>query len=176
MKNKGKINHSVQEGIFFLLVGAALLGYAVTSYGKAFNKDWGQSPYLFPLMVAAAFMVLALCLIKEGTAEWKRTTEGERSGNMASRAAGNWKGIGIVLVLCVIYYAVLMYLKMPYISVGIFTFFLTFSTFEVATWLFLIVMMMYMGVRKPVILIPVPLGVTLFLSIAFRAMLNVLLP
>ena len=81
-----------------------------------------------------------------------------------------------MLVLCVIYYAVLMYLKMPYITVGIFTFFLTFSTFEVATWLFLIVMMMYMGVRKPVILIPVPLGVTLFLSIAFRTMLNVLLP
>ena len=57
MKNKGRINHSVQEGIFFLLVGAALLGYAVTSYGKAFNKDWNQSPYLFPLMVAAAFYV-----------------------------------------------------------------------------------------------------------------------
>ncbi len=176
MKNKGKINHSVQEGIFFLLVGAALLGYAVTSYGKAFNKDWGQSPYLFPLMVAAAFMVLALSLIKEGMAEWKKTAEGETPGKEGRKAAGNWKGIVTVLVLCIIYYMAMLYVKMPYVTVGIFTFFFTFSTFEVATWIFLIAMMVYMGVRKPVILALVPLGVTLFLSIAFRTMLNVLLP
>ena len=176
MEKKGKINHSVQEGIFFLVVGAALLGYAVASYGKAFNKDWGQSPYLFPLMVAAAFMVLALGLIKEGMAEWKKTAEGEAPGKEGKKAAGNRKGIVVVLALCIIYYMAMMYVKMPYVTVGIFTFFFTFSTFEVATWIFLIAMMVYMGVRKPVILALAPLGVTLFLSIAFRTMLNVLLP
>lgn len=176
MKNKGKINRSVEEGIFFLLAGAALLGYAVTSYGKAFNKDWGQSPYLFPLMVAAAFMILAVCLIKEGLTERKRTVESETSGKPARPDAGNWKGIAVVLILCALYYGALMCVKMPYITVGIFTFFFTFSTFEVATWIFLIVMMVYMGVKKPVILVLVPLGFTLFLSIAFRTMLNVLLP
>lgn len=209
MKNKGKINHSVQEGIFFLLVGAALLGYAVTSYEKAFNKNWSQSPYLFPMMVAAVFLFLAVCLIKEGTAQWKtgagdgsrkkqrgeavsgeagrreavsgeaerrETVSGETGRGKPVREAGNWKGIGIVLLLCIVYYGALFYVKMPYINVGIFTFFFTFSTFEVATWLFLIVMMAYMGVRKPLILAAVPLGFTLFLSIAFRTMLNVLLP
>lgn len=176
MKNKGKINHSVQEGIFFLLVGAALLGYAVTSYGKAFNKDWGQSPYLFPLMVAAAFMFLAICLIREGTAEWKRTAEGETSGKAAAPETKNWKGVAVVLALCALYYGALSYVKMPYVTVGIFTFFFTFSTFEVATWVFLMAMMVYMGVRRPVILVLVPLGTALFLSIAFRTMLNVLLP
>lgn len=178
MKNKGRINHSVQEGIFFLLVGAALLGYAVTSYGKAFNKDWNQSPYLFPLMVAAAFMFLAVCLIREGAAEWKKTAEGE--GKALDRAdaheARNWRGVGVVLILCALYYGALSFVKLPYVTVGIFAFFFTFSTFEVATWIFLIAMMVYMGVRKPTILALVPLGFTLFLSIAFRTMLNVLLP
>lgn len=184
MKNKGKINHSIQEGIFFFLVGAALLGYAVTSYGKAFNKNWSQSPYLFPMMVAAAFMFLAVCLIREGAARQKTEAaavsgepESVKAGNGKSgREAGNWKGIGVVLLLCAIYYGALFYVKMPYITVGIFTFFFTFSTFEVATWIFLIAMMAYMGVRKPLILAAVPLGFTLFLSIAFRTMLNVLLP
>ena len=199
MKNKEKINHSIQEGIFFFLAGAALLGYAVTSYEKAFNKNWSQSPYLFPMMVAAVFLFLAVCLIKEGTAQWKtgagdgsgkkqrgeavsgeagrrEAVSGETGSGKPVREAGNWKGIGIVLLLCIVYYGALFYVKMPYINVGIFTFFFTFSTFEVATWLFLIVMMAYMGVRKPLILAAVPLGFTLFLSIAFRTMLNVLLP
>lgn len=192
MKNKGRINHSVQEGIFFFLVGAALLGYAVTAYGKAFNKDWGQSPYLFPLMVAVAFMVLAVCLIKEGVTEWKKTGETKnltgrgikeslaaddsKKVEKAVRRAENWTGVAVVLVLCALYYAALVYAKIPYITVGIFTFFFTFSTFEVATLIFLAVMMAYMGVRKPLILALVPLGATLFLSIAFRTMLNVLLP
>lgn len=198
MKNKGKINHSIQEGIFFFLVGAALLGYAVTSYGKAFNKNWSQSPYLFPMMVSAAFMFLAVCLIREGTARQRTEaagsgkTENEKPGSPKpgsekpgsekadsgepGREAGNWKGIGVVLLLCAVYYGALFCVKMPYITVGIFTFFFTFSTFEVATWIFLIIMMAYMGVRKPLILAAVPLGFTLFLSIAFRTMLNVLLP
>lgn len=184
MKNKGKINHSVQEGVFFFLVGAALLGYAVTSYEKAFNKVWAQSPYLFPLMVAVAFMVLAACLIREGMGreEAERETDGREGDKSpqtkadASEAAGNGKGVAVVLVLCGIYYAALACWKFPYITVGIFSFFFTFSTFEVATLIFLVGMMAYMGVRKPVILTLVPLGTTLFLSIAFRAMLNVLLP
>ena len=39
-----------------------------------------------------------------------------------------------------------------------------------------IAMMVFMGVRKPVILALVPLGTTLFLSLAFRTFLHVLLP
>lgn len=174
MKNKGKINHSIQEGILFFMTGAALLGYAVASYEKAFNKNWSQSPYLFPVMVAAAFMFLAVCLIKEGVSQQK--TGGDAASEKPVREEGNRKGIGIVLLLCAVYYGVLFYVKMPYITVGIFSFFFTFSTFEVATWIFLIVMMAYMGVRKPLILAAVPLGFTLFLSITFRTMLNVLLP
>ncbi len=169
-------NHSVQEGIFFLFAGAALLVYAVTSYGKAFNKDWSQSPYLFPLMVAVSFMFLAACLIREGAREQK---EGARSGNLdkaGAREVRNWRGVAAVLAMCALYYGALFFVKMPYITVGILTFSFTFSTFEAATWIFLVAMMVYMGVRKPLILGLVPLGAALFLSIAFRAMLNVLLP
>ena len=80
------------------------------------------------------------------------------------------------LLLCGIYYLALAELKIPYITIGIFSFLYTFSTFEVATIVFLAVMMAFMGVRRLRILLLVPLGTTLFLSIAFRAMLHVLLP
>ena len=52
----------------------------------------------------------------------------------------------------------------------------TFSTFEVVTVVFLIAMMVFMGVRKIPVLVFVPIGTTLFLSLAFRTFLHVLLP
>ena len=52
----------------------------------------------------------------------------------------------------------------------------TFSTFEVVTIVFLIAMMIFMGVRKIPVLVFVPIGTTLFLSLAFRTFLHVLLP
>ena len=174
MDDREKINRSIQEGVFFFAVGAALLGYAVTAYRKAFHKDWGQSPYLFPMMVAVALMFLSLCLLKEGAAERKK--EAGEGGQTLRPRAGNLGGVAVVLALCAVYYAALFYVKLPYVTVGIFQFFFTLSTFEAATWIFLILMMVYMGVRKPVILTLIPAGFTLFLSIAFRTLLNVLLP
>ena len=64
----------------------------------------------------------------------------------------------------------------PYVTIGIFSLMYTFSTYEVATVVFLAAMMAFMSVRKLPILIFVPLGTTLFLSIAFRTLLHVLLP
>ena len=62
------------------------------------------------------------------------------------------------------------------VTIGIFSFMYTFSTFEVVTVPFLASMMAFMGVRKVRVLVLVPLGTTLFLSIAFRTLLHVLLP
>ena len=82
----------------------------------------------------------------------------------------------IAMILCMLYYAALAFLKIPYITIGILSFMYTFSTFEVVTVVFLIAMMIFMGVRKIPVLVFVPIGTTLFLSLAFRTFLHVLLP
>lgn len=181
-----------------------LLSYSLTSYNKAFNKEWGQSPYLFPLLVAAALIGLSVWLTAEGVRAMKKPGEVEKplpeeaqpeetqpeavqaqadqktalpagSAAVVSRSA-KIRGVVITLVLCVLYYMALAFLKIPYITVGILSFQYTFSTFEVVTLVFLGAMMGYMGVRKSLILTLVPLATTLFLSIAFRTLLHVLLP
>lgn len=188
---KTKIHSLIIEGIVFCGSGLLLLSYSLTSYSEAFNKEWGQSPYLFPLLVAAALIGLSVWLMAEGVRALKKTgtekttlTEGAKEG-MGQAAADSVvvvsqsvkiRGVVIALVLCVLYYMALAFLKIPYITVGILSFQYTFSTFEVVTLVFLGAMMGYMGVRKPLILTLVPLGTTLFLSIAFRTLLHVLLP
>lgn len=208
---KTKIHSLIIEGIVFCGSGLLLLSYSLTSYNKAFNKEWGQSPYLFPLLVAAALIGLSVWLMMEGVRAMKKTGKTEMllteelpaaspaqlpqdspeaeqqeagqetkpmqagPGAVVSRSK-KIRGVVIALVLCVLYYMALAFLKIPYITVGILSFQYTFSTFEIVTLVFLGAMMGYMGVRKPLILTLVPLGTTLFLSIAFRTLLHVLLP
>ena len=65
---------------------------------------------------------------------------------------------------------------MPYLAVTVFSLTLTLSTFEVATFVFLLVMMLYLGVKNRGVLAIAPLATTVFLSIMFRTLLRVLLP
>ena len=170
---KNKMHSLIIEGILFCGSGLGLLAYSLTSYGKAFNKSWAQSPYLFPLIVGVALTGLSLWILGEGI-----QAMGKGAGQAAGKAgsAGQVRGVIMVLVLCGIYYLALAELKLPYITIGIFSFLYTFSTFEVVTVVFLAAMMAFMGVRKIPVLVLVPLGTTLFLSIAFRTLLHVLLP
>ena len=62
MKNKEKINHSIQEGIFFFLAGAALLGYAVTSYVGQ-NLGAGLLGRIKKGMRSAALIALATSVV-----------------------------------------------------------------------------------------------------------------
>ena len=153
---KNKIHSLIVEGIVFCGSGLVLLSYSLSSYAKGFNKSWAQSPYLFPLIVAIAMIGLSLWIVGEKT-EKRR-----------------W--VVIALILCVLYYAALAFIKVPYVTIGILSFAYTFSTFEVVTIVFLIAMMIFMGVRKIPVLVFVPIGTTLFLSLAFRTFLHVLLP
>ena len=127
MKQKCLHNHSLQEGVFFLLMGGALLRYGLDSHSKSFNKDWTQSAYLFPVIVALLLCALAV-------------------------------------------------IRMPYLAATVFSLTLTLSTFEVATFAFLLVLMLYLGVRSRKVLLTVPLATTVFLSVMFRTLLRVLLP
>lgn len=185
---KNKIHSLIVEGVLFCGSGLGLLSYSLLSYEKSFNKDWAQSPYLFPLLVGLAMTGLSIWLIGEGVqasrkeaadADGKRETEAvnTKGGNTRKAISGEQiSGVIAALVLCGIYYLLLANLKIPYVTIGIFSFMYTFSTFEVATVVFLAAMMAFMGVRRPPVLFLVPLVTTLFLSIAFRTLLHVLLP
>lgn len=174
---KTKIHSLIIEGIVFCGSGLGLLSYSLSSYGKAFNKSWAQSPYLFPLIVSFGLIVLSIWLIGEGLRASKKTgTAPDQAAQIAVPPSDKIRSVVVVLVICVLYYAALAFLKIPYITVGVLSFQYTFSTFEVVTLVFLGAMMGYMGVRKPAVLLLVPVGTTLFLSIAFRALLHVLLP
>ena len=100
----------------------------------------------------------------------------------AAKMAGSTKSRGkllsilVVLVLCCLYYLVLAEVSIPRVTIGILSLSITISIFEVATVVFLIAMMIFMGVRKMPVLVFVPIGTTLFLSLAFRTFLHVLLP
>ena len=163
---KNKVSSLIAEGILFCGSGILLLSYSLISYAKAFNKSWSQSPYLFPVLVGAALIGLSIWIMGQGVLAMKRVGNGitlkektDSKGKMA-RVLG-------VLVLCGLYYLVLGEVSIPRVTISI---------FEVATVIFLIAMMWFMKVRKVAVLVLVPIGTSLFLSIAFRTCLHVMLP
>ena len=174
---KNKIHSLIVEGIVFCGSGLVLLSYSLSSYAKGFNKSWAQSPYLFPLIVALAMIGLSLWIVGEGVTAMKKeaAVPNDRKVSKAEKTEKR-RGVVIALILCVLYYAALAFVNVPYVTIGILSFAYTFSTFEVVTIVFLIAMMIFMGVRKIPVLVFVPIGTTLFLSLAFRTFLHVLLP
>ena len=174
---KNKIHSLIVEGFVFCGSGLVLLSYSLSSYAKGFNKSWAQSPYLFPLIVALAMIGLSLWIVGEGVTAMKKeaAVPNDRKVSKAEKTEKR-RWVVIALILCVLYYAALAFVNVPYVTIGILSFAYTFSTFEVVTIVFLIAMMIFMGVRKIPVLVFVPIGTTLFLSLAFRTFLHVLLP
>lgn len=174
---KNKIHSLIVEGIVFCGSGLVLLSYSLSSYAKGFNKSWVQSPYLFPLIVALAMIGLSLWIVGEGVTAMKKEAAVPNDKKVSKEEkTEKRRWVVIALILCVLYYAALAFVNVPYVTIGILSFAYTFSTFEVVTIVFLIAMMIFMGVRKIPVLVFVPIGTTLFLSLAFRTFLHVLLP
>ena len=167
MKQKCLHNHSLQEGVLFLLLGGALLRYGLDSHSKSFNKDWTQSAYLFPVIVALLLGALAVMLLVQGV----RAADEKQAAR-----CGEARRVLIVLGMTLAYYLALAVIRMPYLAATVFSLTLTLSTFEVATFAFLLVLMLYLGVRSRKVLLTVPLATTVFLSVMFRTLLRVLLP
>lgn len=159
-------NRLLQEGVFFLLLGGALLAHSLDAYGKSFNKDWSQSPYLFPVIAAVSLGALAAMLLAQGV----------REKQAQAAAHGHSRQVLCVLGMTLAYYLALSVIKMPYLAVTVSSLTLTLSTFEVATFVFLLAMMLYLGVRSRKVLLSVPIATTVFLSVMFRTLLRVLLP
>ena len=74
----------------------------------------------------------------------------------------SWRRFWSVLLLCVLYYVVLGEVSIPRVTIGILSFSITISIFEVATIVFLIAMMAFMGCGKVPVLILVPVCTSLF--------------
>lgn len=167
MKLKSKINHAMQEGIFFLLLSGALLWYSLDSYNHSFNHDWTQSPSLFPVLVSVLMALFGVIILRQGLRE--KQADAVAEGTQPLQAL-------ILLGLVLAYYLALAVIKLPYLAVTIAGLTFSLSTFEVATIVFLAVMMFYLGVRSKPVLVCVPIGAAVFLSVIFRTMLRVLLP
>lgn len=165
-------NHAIQEGALLLLLCGGLLGYSLDGYNRAFNKDWTQSPFLFPVIMGGLLGLLGLLLLTQGI----RSLKPANTDAAASHDRGSALRVLALVGLCLVYYAALSWLKLPYIACTIGGMILRFSTFELATLLFLAAMMFFMGVRKRPLLILVPIGTTLFISVMFRTLLHVILP
>jgi len=142
------------------------LWYSVDAYGKSYIKDWAQSPSLFPLIVAVLLALLGAVILMQGL---RKTAPSVGKGGRA-------REVLILLGMSLAYYLALSVIRLPYLAVTLGTLSFAFSTFELATVVFLAAMMFYLGVRSRPVLIALPLGMTAFLSVMFRTLLHVLLP
>ena len=162
-------------GILTMLMFGTI--YAWSIFIPPLEAEFGWTRSQTSLVFSVAMIGLSLWIVGEGVTAMKKAAANpddkkpEKAGKTEKR---RW--VVIALILCAIYYAALAFIKIPYITIGILSFAYTFSTFEVVTVVFLIAMMVFMGVRKIPVLVFVPIGTTLFLSLAFRTFLHVLLP
>ena len=166
MKQKRYLVPAVQEGTLILLLGGWLMWYSVDAYNHSYIKDWAQSPSLFPLVVAGLLALLGVVILGQGLKE-----EAPASGQ-----GGRVREVILLLGMSLAYYLALSVIRLPYLAVTLGTLSFAFSTFELATVVFLAAMMFYLGVRSRPVLIALPLGMTAFLSVMFRTLLHVMLP
>jgi len=166
MKQKRYLVPAVQEGTLILLLGGWLMWYSVDAYNHSYIKDWTQSPSLCPLIVAVLLAILGLVILGQGLKE----------DEPASGRGGRAREVFSLLGMSLAYYLALSVIRLPYLAVTLGTLSFAFSTFELATVVFLAAMMFYLGVRSKPVLIALPLGMTAFLSVMFRTLLHVLLP
>jgi len=167
MKKKCVPNNAMQEGIFFLLLSGWLLWYSLDAYGKSYIKDWAQSPSLFPVLVSGLLALFGVIILRQGLAQRDATAEKKSTQPLQ---------VLIILGMALAYYFALSVISLPYMAVTISGLTFSVSTFEVVTVVYLMVMMVYLGVRNKLALTLVPVCSSAALSVIFRTMLRVLLP
>ena len=166
MKKKFGLNHAMQEGLLLLVLGGWLLWYSIDAYQHSYIKDWAQSPSLFPVIVSCLIGLFGVIIFSQGVTA-KETEKGK---------GGQAMQVLVLLGLSLAYYFALSAIDMPYLALTLGSVTLALSAFEVATVVFLAAMMFYLGVRSKAVLVFVPVGASVFLSIMFRTLLRVLLP
>ena len=140
---------AIIEGCLFLVLALALGWHAVHSHYNGIKIGWELSPYLFPLLISIFLTLLSFALIAEGF----------KPAGEARAAAGRWRTVLVTALAALAYF-----LLMPVLG------------FVLSTTLFLLGMFLYLGERRALILILVPLLFSSVVYILFGKMLYVMLP
>lgn len=143
------------EGIVFFLAGIGLLVYSAKETAKIMPQYWSISPYMLPSIIAVAMILMSVILFFQGLAEQKRMGAEEK------KAADpiNWRGVLGACGLVILYYILL-----PLIH------------FLPATVLFLAAFLYFLGERKPLRLVLIPLLTSGVLYLLFDVALSLMLP
>ena len=144
-----KNRRALLEGLCFLTLSLALLWHALDSHHRGIPVGWELSPSLFPLLCAAFLLVLSLALIREGFS----MAPGEAPAPL------RWHPV-LVTALAALAYALLL----PLLG------------FVLATVCFLAGMLIYLGERRPLLLILLPLCFSAGSYLLFARLLHVMLP
>lgn len=154
MKNK-----SVQDSAVTLLCGAALAFYSLYRFYTAkVQTGWIMSPYLFPLLISVFALALAVSLFFEGRFEVRSAREqAEPAAETGPKI--NLGRAAVLVLICIAYFVLVSYIK-----------------FIPSTILFLAGLTWYLGERRKLVLILVPLITPFVLYVIFDVLLNVRLP
>ena len=141
---------SVQDGLFVLAAGIALLIYSLYEMTHARVKaSWIMSPYLFPSVLGGLGTLLGMILL----------TGALRKAREDAPAPVRMRDMLVILGLSVLYNLALTPLG-----------------FIAATLLYLLVACALFGVRRPQVLLPVSILTPLALYLIFKIGLGVRLP
>lgn len=141
----------IQEGLLILFLGIALGVYSIYKFQTAaVQTQWIMSPYLFPLLLSVFTVLISLSLLLEGIHEGDRYTPA---------ASLNLKRLGMLLLLCILYAALL-----PHLS------------FVPATMLFLAATIRYLGEKRLWLIALIATVMPLVLYLIFAVGLSVRLP
>lgn len=141
--------HTLLEGMLFLALSIALGWHALHSHYGGARIGWELSPYLFPLLIAVLLLLLSLVLVAEGL----------RGEGVGKPDKARW-GVMLVTVAAAVAY----FLLMPALG------------FVLSTTLFLLGMFLFLGERRPLVLILVPLLFASAIYLSFGKLLYVMLP
>lgn len=145
----------IQESIVIFCLGAALGAYSLYSFHTAaVQTSWIMSPYLFPLLLAVFTVLIALSLLLEGLHECAAA-----EGKAAESGSFQIQKIGVALLLCIAYAALLPHLN-----------------FIIATMLFLAAFIWYLGERRVWLVALISIAMPVLLYLIFAVGLSVRLP
>ena len=137
------------EGCLILLAGAALGWHALNRHAQLARVDWALSPYLFPLLVSMGLFILGILLMQEGM----------KPQHQSTKQPLHWPTV-VMTIGCALCY----FLLMPFLG------------FALATALFLLAMLLFLGERRVLMLILLPLVFSAVLYTLFGKLLHVMLP
>lgn len=150
-------NKAMHEAMLFLMMSIGLLIHALTKHYAQSMPDWKMSPYLFPLLVSFFLFLLSISMLADARRTLKISEE-EKQEKVSPQPI-YWKKILMVIILSIAYYTI-----MPLI------------TFIPSTILFLVLMFLYLGERRPLIISLISVLTAGTLYALFAMGLNVMLP